>query len=613
MRKLQIAAVAGAVLWVWLASPVAAAEEAADRRGVSPRTSASDVDPGQATAPSTPQSSDGRGETPRLLARNVIVMIMDGAGSSHVTLARWYKGSPLALDSILVGGIKTYCANSVITDSAPAGTAYATGHKSSDGLIGITADRTTIPGLPVLPEAMRGRPVASVLEAARLSGRSVGLVATANVQHATPASFSAHWHDRDDYVRIALQQVHAGLDVVIGGGRKYLLPRERQGVRRDGLDLTAVLERRGYQIASNRQEMDKLTGRRAWCMLAEDHMFCDLDRRELKSDQPSLREMTAKAISLLDRNPQGFFLMVESSKIDWAAHANDPVGVVSDLLAFDEAVAEALRFARADGRTLVLAMGDHGCGGLTIGRRIPPEEMLTTDYAATDLDRLLKPLKRANRTAEGVEIALLGDYSPQNIRRTIETHWGIDDLDDDEMTDLGRVRRTKMNNVLGPIFSKRTFLGWTSNGHTGEDLFLYAFGPGKPSGLIENTQVARACAAAMGADLEQATRELFVPWSQVAAQAGLEAEARLEPDLFPTRLVAGDDKLSVVLHLHTDRMTVNGQEHRLGGLAVEARINGEVYLPRSAVAILKAVARTGPRPVPAEKRGHSAVPILVPR
>ena len=154
-------------------------------------------------------------------AKNVILLMTDGTSSTHITLTRWYKGAPLALDSILVGGLRTYSAESLVTDSAPAATAFATGYKTNSKFIGILPEKTTVPGVPAISEEDKYKPVATVLEGARLLGKSVGLVATSQVQHASPAGFSAHTPFRDRYTLIAEQQVYGDIDVVFGGGLQY--------------------------------------------------------------------------------------------------------------------------------------------------------------------------------------------------------------------------------------------------------------------------------------------------------------------------------------------------------------------------------------------------------
>ena len=177
--------------------------------------------------------------------KNVIVMVPDGCSSAAATAARWYKGSPLALDRMALGGMRTYDAGSLVPDSAPAATAFATGYKSSDRFVSVLPDSVTIPGVTAISERMKYKPVASVLEGARLIGKSVGLVATSTIQDETPAAFSAHWPDRSDSGEIGEQQVYLGVDVAFGGGKRYLLPKEKGGARSDGEDLIQVLRSRG--------------------------------------------------------------------------------------------------------------------------------------------------------------------------------------------------------------------------------------------------------------------------------------------------------------------------------------------------------------------------------
>ncbi len=131
--------------------------------------------------------------------KNVIIMVMDGTSSSATTLARLYKGKPLALDEIVTGGVRTYSAESAITDSAPAATALATGNKSNSGYVGVLPTIVSSPGLKSIKEEDKLRPVANVLEGAKRTGRATGIVATAEIQHATPAGFSAHHVNRKHF------------------------------------------------------------------------------------------------------------------------------------------------------------------------------------------------------------------------------------------------------------------------------------------------------------------------------------------------------------------------------------------------------------------------------
>lgn len=186
--------------------------------------------------------------------KNLIVLVADGAGVTHTTIARWVSPSgALPVDSMKVYPVRTYGAESLVTDSAPAATAFATGYKSSDKFIGVLPGPVTFAGVPPVPSERQQKPVATVLEGAKLMGKAVGLVATSEVLHATPAAYSAHWPDRNDENEIAEQQVYQDIDVVLGGGKKYLLPVSQGGTRTDGEDLLRVLWDRGYTLVENRE------------------------------------------------------------------------------------------------------------------------------------------------------------------------------------------------------------------------------------------------------------------------------------------------------------------------------------------------------------------------
>ncbi len=516
--------------------------------------------------------------------KNVIVLVLDGCGSTPTTVARWVKGAPLALDRMHLAGVRTYGAESIITDSAPAATAFACGHKTSDKFIGMLPDAVTIPGVPPSTPATRGRPVASVLEGARLSGRATGIVATSQVQHATPAAYTAHTPRRSAYDEIAEQQVHLGMDVVLGGGRRYLLPPSAGGTRADGDDLVAVLRARGAAFVETREAMLAATGPRLWGAFARDDMAHELDRPAAAPDQPSLAEMTRKAIDVLAASPRGFFLMVEGSKADWAAHAHDPAGVVGDVLAFDAAVGVALDFAGTRGDTLVLAFADHATGGMSLGSHATDRT-----YAKLPAAALVAPLKAATITAEGVARLLAGPRDEAAIRRAL-ARYGIADPAPEELAAVQHAADADIAEVVGPLLSKRSAIGWTTGGHTGEDLFLYHHGLDRPLGMLENTGIAHLCAAALGFDLAEATDRLFQPAAEAFAAAG----ATLTVDASDPAnkvLVARRGGLVLELPVSTSVMTVRTGDGRverrqLDGVVVHNPLTDASYVPRSALAPL---------------------------
>jgi len=505
-------------------------------------------------------------------ARNVILMIPDGCDLSLVTLARWYSGRPLALDALLCGGVKTSADNSIITESAAAATAYATGYKTSCGFLGMgPGPGRRLRVAPVTPDSLEYRPLATLLEAARLQGKSTGLVVTCIFPHATLAGFAAHVPDRGDYDEIAKQMVYQRIDVVFGGGRGWLEPKPRGGLREDSLDLKKVLSRRGCRFVRSSAEMAAVHAVPVWGLFAEKDMRPDADRSVQAPTEPSLAAMTAKAIALLSANPEGFFLMVEGSQVDWGDHSNDPFYAVTDFLAFDSAVRVAIDFAARDSHTLVISCPDHNCGGLSIGSGTSP-----VVYDSTSLSDLLDPLRRMKLTSTGVIRELGSDSTPENIRERVRRWWGVT-LADSELAEVGRLRGQGMelDHALSEVFSRHhTLLGWTSHGHTGEDVPLWAYGPGHPSGLLDNTEVARAASAAAGLDLAAAAGELLTDLGVPGRDSGLRLDSS---DARYPALAMGRFRLPI----GTDLLIAGSDTTRLEGIIVYSSGNGHAYGPAS--------------------------------
>lgn len=189
---------------------------------------------------------------------------------------------------------------------------------------------------------------------------ATGLVATSTITHATPAAFAAHVKERRDEATIASQLLENRVNVLMGGGKRFFLPQSEAGSKRqDERDLIAEAEKVGYSFVQTKEELKASAG---------DYLLglFQLGALTTHPPEPSLAEITAKAIELLSRNEKGFFLMAEGSQIDWAGHANDPDETIRQTLLFDEAVKVALDFAVKDKHTLVIATADHETGGMGI-------------------------------------------------------------------------------------------------------------------------------------------------------------------------------------------------------------------------------------------------------
>ncbi|MED3961010.1 alkaline phosphatase (plasmid) [Niallia taxi] len=503
-------------------------------------------------------------------AKNVIVLVKDGVSSTTTTLARWYKGEPLAMDEIMSGGVRTYSAESAVTDSAPAGTAMATGNKSNDKLVGVLPEKIASPGVDSSLADDPLKPVANVLEGAKLEGKATGIIATSEIQHATPAAFSSHVTHRTDYDSIAEQQVYQNIDVVLGGGKNSLEAKNRK----DGENLVDVIEEKGYDIIETRDELLKSKSNKLWGTFAPAALAYDMDRSQTNPEEPTLAEMTKKGISTLSKDKDGFFLFVEGSKPDWAAHANDPIGMISDTLAFDEAVKEAVAFAKRDKNTLVIAVSDHGNSGISIGN-----QNTNSSYPATPVSAYIDPLKEAKMTLEGALKQLKKDNS--NVLE-VAALYGITNPTADETKALNS--STNLSKTLVQLLANRANLGFTTGGHTGEDLFMYSYGPGKPTGLIENTDVAKSSATALGFSLGKVDKEVFVEaesaFKKIGAKVSIDSSDKTNPVL-----IVKKGKTTAEIPVNKNIVTIKGKDKELKTVTVQS--NGKFYVSQEAVNIVK--------------------------
>lgn len=328
----------------------------------------------------------GCGSTSEEAPKNVIFFLGDGMGITTQTAARIYKvgeDGELTMDTLPESAfVKTYSNNAQVTDSAPSMAAYMTGVKMNNEVISMTAETSAFDmatGKDYLsgtdstcPSTGNGSPVQTLLELAKAAGKGTGAVTTTRITHATPATTYAHVCHRDAENTIAAQVVPGGagynsalgdgVDVLLGGGRQYFLPSTAGGKRTDGRDLTAEFKAKGYTYVKNKAEFDaasasaKLVG-----LFTSSHMSYDLDRDT--SLEPSLAEMTSKAIDVLSKNPKGFFLMVEGGRIDHALHETTAQKALQDTVAFDDAIKMAIDKMKANDvdlkNTLIVVTADH--------------------------------------------------------------------------------------------------------------------------------------------------------------------------------------------------------------------------------------------------------------
>jgi alkaline phosphatase len=255
----------------------------------------------------------------------------------------------------------------LITDSAAAATAFASGQKTYNGAIGVDADTIALE---------------TILEEAEMKGLKTGLVATSTIDHATPASFIAHNRSRQNYEEIALDFLNTDAEILIGGGQKSF---ERRTM--DDRNLSNELRAKGYKVVSFvDKEIDEIdmTG-------VEKLMYYTADGSPLPVSQGRdyLIPASNLAINHLNKsNETGFFLMIEGSQIDWGGHANDANYIISEMIEFDKAIGAVLDFAEKDGNTLVIVTADHETGGFAIQKESKLDSLVTaftSDYHTGDL------------------------------------------------------------------------------------------------------------------------------------------------------------------------------------------------------------------------------------
>jgi len=388
--------------------------------------------------------------------KNVIFLIGDGMGLAHITLTSYFVGKPLEMMKMPYSGLMyTYSANSFVTDSAAAGTALATGYKTFNGMICMTPD---------------GKPVMTLFEAAKKVGKATGVVTTTRVTHATPAAFYAHVKNRDEEKEIARQLVEGTtIDVAFGGGMKHFSE-----------ELLEKAKANGFTVVTTREELlnlDPSAVKRVLGIFARSHLSYYVDGE----DRPSLAEMTRKAIEILSKNKEGFFLMVEGGRIDHAAHGNDVVAMIYDTIEFDEAVKVALEFAKKDGDTLVVVTADHETGGLGLsnGKYAIDVEKLRS-YSKISIEKLMK------------------EITPDNFKEVIKKYYGID-LSDEEVEALKKAFEKggyAPSNTIGEIISAHALIGWTTHTHSAIMVPVFAEGPGAEefTGIMDNTDIPKMIA-----------------------------------------------------------------------------------------------------------------------
>lgn len=398
--------------------------------------------------------------------KNVIMVVGDGMGPAYTTAYRYFADNKntsvveqTVFDRMLVGMASTYPAqvSGYVTDSAAGATALATGVKSYNGAIAVDVDK---------------KPVLTVLEWAKEHGLKTGVAVTSQINHATPAGYSAHNVSRKNYNEIADSYFDDKvdnrfvLDVMLGGGWNYFI--------RDDRNLVAEFKGAGYQYVDKITDLSTTDKNKPLLgLFAEQGLNWALDMPA----KQRLQTLTQTAVKHLE-NDKGFFLLVEASQIDWAGHSNDVGAAMTEMQDLAQTMTWLEQYVSQHPDTLVVLTADHSTGGFTIGaNKIYRWEPQWLDNLKASPYAIAKQLMTANNKS-ALAAKLLGFSLNEEEKSMLEAI----DTQDDEIA----------YQTVKTLLDVRTNTGWTTGGHTGVDVPVYAIGPGseKFRGLLNNTQVA---------------------------------------------------------------------------------------------------------------------------
>ncbi len=448
----------------------------------------------------------------------VFYFIGDGLGAAQRQFSEFFiqekdanPNEHLLMNTFETAGINTtYCADTLITDSAAAATALASGVKTNKGVIG---------------KNVQGKNVKTLTEAAMEHGMKTGLITTTRLTHATPAAFAAHNVSRNNENEIADDFLASGVDFFAGGGIRHFIPASMKiekgdaigktikSKRKDEKDLVKGFEDKGYTTfigmkgAKSFNTTDFSKKDKVFAAFTYTHMPYEIERMNQYKEVPSIASMTKAAVDVLSKGSKGFFLMVEGGRIDHAAHANDPTGVIWDTIAFDDAVKTAYDFYKNHkDQTLIVIVGDHETGGMGLG-------MDSMGYKLN-----MAALNNVQVSVEDTLAYGAGEYKGDKAAYLdfLSKNFGLNNLSDAETQRLNKAMASsdagetsgyyKLNPAAltaAHLLSTRANINWTTTIHTATMIPMSATGVNAAQfgGYKDNTQIARTMADTLGLSL----------------------------------------------------------------------------------------------------------------
>jgi alkaline phosphatase len=446
-------------------------------------------------------------------AKYVFLFIGDGMGLAQVNLTEAYLA---ALEDKIgfehlnftkfpqVGLASTYANNKMITCSAAAGTALATGHKTNIGRISMDPAGSV--------------PYESIATKAKRYRYKVGVVTSTSIDHATPSVFYAHQPDRDMYFEIGIQLTQSNFDFFAGGG--FLIPDGTwQGKE---VNLIKLAGENGFNVVNTRDGFEKLATGGGKTLVLSPRLSSEASlpfSLDMDPGDITLADYVSKAISMLD-NEKGFFLMVEGGKIDWACHKNDGAAAIQEVIAFDKAIGNAVAFyENHPDETLIIVTADHETGGLALGNKETgyDSHIGLLKYQKSSVEELNKIVAQFRVNKSGDSEA---DFN--RMLKVLESVMGLNSRQRNTLLTDGEISQLKtafvesvyatgvekgiygndepfMDMAVG-ILDKKASIGWTSNAHTCVNVPVYTIGTGAErfSGYIDNTDIPKFIQGLMG-------------------------------------------------------------------------------------------------------------------
>ncbi len=460
----------------------------------------------------TAQASEYNGKQ----AKYVLFFIGDGMGLPQRMAAEKYQNIQMAVDRMPGQGITTtHAADRFITGSAASATALGAGQKTNIGMIGMAPTQ---------------KKVKSLAKLAKEKGMKVGIVSSVSIDHATPAAFYANVPQRSQYYDIDVALAKSGFDFFGGGGIKDPENKKDNATEFKG-NAMELIEKAGYKVVSDKDDFKalkpgdgKVFAYNEWL---QDGMALPY-AMDMGPKDITLPEFTKKAIEMLD-NPDGFFLMVEGGKIDWACHANDAAASIHNTLSFDKSVQAGLDFAKKHpDETLVVVTGDHECGGLTLGwagtKYASNFEILSHQKVSFQKfsDEIMKQFKAECGTScsfdsikplitrnfglkfegdAGKDPLVLKPHHVEQLETAFNQSMGGEKTASlDESTKILYGGYDPLTIAITHRLNNNAGLGWTSFKHTGVPVSTSAMGVGYETfnGYYDNTDVAKKIMAIMG-------------------------------------------------------------------------------------------------------------------